>query len=80
MAGLGAQYTLNLGLDVVDGVGGLNLQGDGLAGQSLDEDLDREDMSAAAVRWRGGAKEGTHLHACGCVVFLLGVVWLKGAV
>ena len=30
---------LDLGLDIVDGVGGLDLQNDGLAGQSLDEDL-----------------------------------------
>ena len=33
---------LNLGLDVVDGVGGLNLEGDGLSGQSLDKDLHYE--------------------------------------
>ena len=32
-------FVLNLGLHVVDGVGGLDLKGDGLAGQSLDEDL-----------------------------------------
>ena len=30
---------LNLGLDVVNSVGGLDLEGDGLAGQGLDEDL-----------------------------------------
>ena len=30
---------LNLGLDVLDRVGGLDLEGDGLAGQGLDEDL-----------------------------------------
>jgi len=30
---------LDLGLDVLDGVGGLHLQGNGLAGQGLDEDL-----------------------------------------
>ena len=30
---------LNLGLDVVDGVGGLNLEGNGLTRQGLDEDL-----------------------------------------
>jgi hypothetical protein len=34
-----ALLVLDLRLDVVDGVGGLNLQSDGLAGQSLDEDL-----------------------------------------
>jgi hypothetical protein len=37
---------LNLGLDVVDSVGRLNLEGDGLAGQGLDEDLhDGSDLS-----------------------------------
>merc|ERR1711998_1608 len=30
---------LDLGLDVVNGVGGLDLKGDGLAGESLDKDL-----------------------------------------
>ena len=30
---------LDLGLDVVDGIGRLNLKGDGLAGQSLHKDL-----------------------------------------
>ena len=30
---------LDLGLDVLNGVTGLNIEGDGLAGQSLDEDL-----------------------------------------
>ena len=30
---------LDLGLDVLDGVGGLDLEGDGLAGERLDEDL-----------------------------------------
>ena len=30
---------LNLGLHVLDGVGGLNLKGDGLSGEGLDEDL-----------------------------------------
>merc|ERR1719469_957082 len=30
---------LDLGLHVIDGVGGLDLKGDGLAGEGLDEDL-----------------------------------------
>ena len=30
---------LNLVLNIVDGVGGLNLESDGLAGEGLDEDL-----------------------------------------
>uniref|UniRef100_A0A087YL57 Uncharacterized protein n=1 Tax=Poecilia formosa TaxID=48698 RepID=A0A087YL57_POEFO len=34
-----ALLILDLGLDVLNGVAGLNLQGDGLAGEGLDEDL-----------------------------------------
>jgi len=34
-----AFLVLDLSLDVVDGVRGLNIQGDGLTGQGLDEDL-----------------------------------------
>ena len=34
-----ALLVLDLGLDVLDGVGGLDLKGDGLASESLDEDL-----------------------------------------
>ena len=30
---------LDLGLDVLDGVGGFDFQGDGLSGEGLDEDL-----------------------------------------
>ena len=39
LVGGDALLVLNLSLDVVDGVGRLNLEGDGLAGESLDEDL-----------------------------------------
>ena len=34
-----ALLVLDLGLDVVNGVRGLDVEGDGLAGQSLDENL-----------------------------------------
>ena len=34
-----ALLVLDLRLDVVDGIGGLDLKGDGLAGESLNEDL-----------------------------------------
>ena len=34
-----ALLVLDLGLDVLDGVGGLDLKGDGLASEGLDEDL-----------------------------------------
>jgi hypothetical protein len=30
---------LNFGLDIVDGVGGLDVEGDGLSGEGFDEDL-----------------------------------------
>ena len=36
---LGERIYLNLGLDVLDGVAGLDLQGDGLASEGLHEDL-----------------------------------------
>ena len=39
LVGGDAFLVLNLGLDVVDGIGGLNLEGDGLTRQGLDEDL-----------------------------------------
>jgi hypothetical protein len=39
LVGRYALLVLDLGLDRVDGVGGLDLEGDGFAGQSLDEDL-----------------------------------------
>ena len=31
--------TLDLGLDIVDGIGGFDLEGDGLTRKGLDEDL-----------------------------------------
>jgi hypothetical protein len=33
---------LNLGLDVLNGVAGLNLESDGFAGESFNENLDRQ--------------------------------------
>jgi hypothetical protein len=36
---LDAFLVLDLGLNIVDSVGGLDLQSDGLAGESLDKDL-----------------------------------------
>jgi len=33
------EHTLNLALDIVDGVGRLDLKGDGLTREGLDEDL-----------------------------------------
>jgi hypothetical protein len=39
LIGGNAFLVLNLGLDVVNGVGGLNLESNGLAGEGLDENL-----------------------------------------
>ena len=39
LVGRNALLVLDLGLDGVDGVRGLNLQSDGFAGESFDEDL-----------------------------------------
>ena len=39
LVGGNALLVLDLGLDVVNGVRGLDIEGDGLAGQGLDEDL-----------------------------------------
>ena len=38
------EHTLNLALDIVDGVGRLDLEGDGLTREGLDEDLHVEDL------------------------------------
>ncbi len=39
LVGRDALLVLDLGLDGVDGVGGLHLEGDGLSSESLDENL-----------------------------------------
>lgn len=39
-----ALHTLDLRLDIVDGVRRLNLEGDGFAREGLDEDLHIEDL------------------------------------
>ena len=50
-----ALLVLDLGLDVVDGVAGLDLERDGLARQSLDEDLHDFDVCVLCCgRWGGG--------------------------
>jgi hypothetical protein len=41
--------TLDLGLDIVDGIGGFNLEGDGLTREGLDEDLHDEDLEMKAT-------------------------------
>jgi hypothetical protein len=51
-----ALLVLNLLLNVVDGVGRLHLQGDGLASQSLDENLwkvDAESISLLSINYDG---------------------------
>ena len=42
-----ALLVLDFGLDIIDGVRGLDLEGDGLSGESLNKDLH-------AGLWRGG--------------------------
>lgn len=37
LVGRDALFVLDLGFDVIDGVAGLDLEGDGLAGEGLDE-------------------------------------------
>ena len=49
-----ALFVLNLGLDVVNGVRGLNLERDSLAGESLDEDLH---ASTETKDWVEGVKD-----------------------
>ena len=49
-----ARRTLNLGLDVVDGIGRLHLKGDGLAREGLDEDLHVEDLREEVSRQLSG--------------------------
>lgn len=41
-------FVLDLSLDILDGVRGLDLQGDGLAGESFHEDLHFENVAASA--------------------------------
>ena len=43
---------LDLSLDVFDGITGLHLEGDGLAGQGLDEDLHTSPQSEDQVKGR----------------------------
>lgn len=43
--------TLDLGLDVVNGVGRLHLEGDSLPRQGLDEDLHLDEGLAGSVSW-----------------------------
>jgi len=47
-----ALLVLDLGLDILDGVRRLNVQGDGLSGQGLDEDLHATSQSEDQVKGR----------------------------
>jgi hypothetical protein len=49
---------LNLGLNIVDGIGGLDLKGDGLARKGLDEAADIISVSNSISSARGGKKVG----------------------
>ena len=47
-----AFFVLNFGFHILDGIAGLYFQGDGLAGQSLDEDLHTSPQSEDQVKGR----------------------------
>jgi hypothetical protein len=42
-------FVLNLGFNIIDGVRRLHLEGDGLSGESLDEDLHAEQKASMAA-------------------------------
>jgi hypothetical protein len=67
-----ALRTLDLGLDIVNGVPGLHLEGDGLAREGLDEDLHPEGLRARwLARWRPLSRaEGEGLLTSTRLVFL----------
>jgi hypothetical protein len=52
-----ALLVLDLGLDIVDSIGGLNFESDGLAGESLDEDLHVDGCSEVTVSVLGYVDE-----------------------
>lgn len=64
LVGRDALLVLNLGLHIVDGVGGFDLEGDGLAREGFDEAW--EDLSVLCGLWMeqlcGKGGEGSHLH------------------
>jgi hypothetical protein len=53
---------LDLGLDIVNGVGRLHLEGDGLAGEGLDEDLHSGGLSG--FRWKSSLGESCKKMRC----------------
>ena len=52
-----AFFVLDLGLHILDRVGGLDLEGDGLARESLDEDLHFQKRQTISSKRRHGEKE-----------------------
>ena len=71
---------LDLGLDIVDGVAGLDLESDGLPGQGFHEDL-HFSLSLALSRsvWGLGFGFGCEVYICGYQGFggVMGGVWLR---
>ncbi len=45
LVGWDAFFVLDLGLDIVDGVGGFDFEGDGFTGEGFDEAVGRGDVS-----------------------------------
>jgi hypothetical protein len=52
---------LNLGLDIIDGIGGLDLKGDGLARKGLDEAIISVSVSVSTYRrsWQSDSRDPT---------------------
>ena len=51
-----AFLVLDLGLDVIDGIGGLHVESDGLASKSLDEDLHIKELWVVVCDMEVGLK------------------------
>ena len=64
-----ALLVLDLGLDILDGVGGLDLEGDGLAREGLDENLHLDsDENTSALSETRNQKEEMERVDCFCFV------------
>ena len=60
---------LDLGLDILDGIGGLDLEGDGLAREGLDENLHLDsDENTSALSETRNQKEEMERVDCFCFV------------
>ena len=60
LVGRNAFLVLDLRLDVVNGVRGLNIKGDGLASQGLDKDLTKEEIEVAREGQRMSVRDPSY--------------------